>query len=120
MKMSEIQEIPAEKFVNWIAENFYKPVPSSVDTYEDAVAASKLLAFYANGYAYLCQVHSCLKITARTDKRLGHKERAEDYADKRDIAEEMSKVIKQCYQAVSRMLTVRQNNLDELNMSENR
>lgn len=112
---------PAE-FTDWIIRFTLPALPLSVDSVEEAAYASTLLSIYSQNLVYLTEVSARLKIEARIAQH-SKKEKPAIYEDailRRDITEEVMKALKQQYQAVSRMITVRQDNLRELNMSEYR
>lgn len=118
MTMKEIEIMPIENYLQWMANGFYIPVPEQINTIEDADNAASLLSKFSNNYLYLIELYSYFKILSRKAKRDKDMDKYEEYVDKRDIAEYMAKGVKLQYQAVSRMITIRQGNLDELSMND--
>lgn len=116
--MKEISEIDSEKFVFWLASTFHVIVPDQVTCVEDSEEVAALLAKCSNNYSYLIELYSYLRILARKAKKEGNKDLQEEFMDKRDIVEKMAQAVKQQYQAASRLITIRHDNLEELHMSD--
>ncbi len=120
MTMKEIEIMPIESYIQWMANGFHIPVPEQIKSIEDANKAATLLSKYSNNYLYLVELYNNFKVLSRKARRDKDMDKYEEYVDKRDIAEYMAKGVKLQYQAVSRMITIRQGNLDELSMNDYR
>lgn len=78
--------------------------------------ASVILIQLSTYYAYLCTLLSYAKINARMAKRTGNKAAYEDAVDKKEIIQNMTDSIKQQYAALSRAVTIRIENNQELKL----
>lgn len=111
--------MPPKDFVAWLDEEFYIKIPVYViNSIEDMNEASRLLVILTNRYSYLSSFLSYAKIAAREAKRSGDKEAYEDMVDRRDAVENMTNSVKQQYSAVSRAVTIHNENNAELRMNE--
>lgn len=131
MTKQQIIDMNVDDFINYIVNTYLEPVPERLETIEEMSTAGMLLAKYANSYTYLVALYAYLKAAARRAKRaqieakhtedeLAAKEIYEDLNDKANLTIEFYKAIKQQYAALSRMITVRSDNLDELHMSDSK
>lgn len=120
MTFNQVIELDTVNFIEWIVTSFIAEIPAEIVTVEDANQASRIMAECCNNYVYLNELFCYLKAIAREEKRNGNKEKAEDYVDKRDIAEKLARTVKQQYDTLSRMITIRSDNLTELHMTDNK
>ncbi len=109
---------PAE-LLNWLTKEFSVQIPGEILTAEDMDNAAKTLLQLSNAYSYLCTLLSYAKIETRQQKRYGEKEDYEDMVDRKEIIQNMVDCIKQNYAAVSRSVTIRIENNQELRMNAN-
>lgn len=119
MDFSDLYLISVENLNKWLDNRFYVQIPNGLETIDDMKTAGKLLGQLTNDYAYLVQLLSRAKAYVRAEKRKGKDAKIsyEDMIDKRDAIDEMTSVVKMQYQAVSRMITVKQDIQNELNMN---
>lgn len=117
---TDLYNISVENLMKWLDKKFYINVPAGLETITDMQQAGKLLGKLSNDYAYLAMLLSYAKTFVRAEKRKGKDFKAtyEDMIDKRDIIDEMTSVVKMQYQAISRMITVKQQIQEELNMTK--
>lgn len=117
---TDLYEISVENLNKWLDKKFYITIPRGLETISDMQEAGRLLGQLSNDYAYLAMLLSYAKMFVRAEKRKGKDFKAsyEDMIDKRDIIDEMTSVVKMQYQAISRMITVKQEIQEELNMSK--
>ena len=117
---TDLYSISVENLMKWLDNKFYINIPNGLETITDMKSAGKLLGKLSNDYAYLAILLSYAKTFVRAEKRKGKdfKTSYEDMIDKRDMIDEMTNVVKMQYQAISRMITVKQQIQEELNMSK--
>lgn len=107
-------------FMKWAIQEFHIEIPTSIQSIDDAEIVGELLAKSSNKYLYLCELQGQFKILSRDAGRRGDKQLKEDIIDKNTLIDEIGKGVKQQYATLSRMITVRYNNLEELKMSDGR
>ena len=107
----------------WLDNEFEltKPLPTEISSIEDLENAEKLISILTNRLAYLSSLGVFAKIAVRDAKRLGkeHKEKWEDMVDRQTAINTAEETVKQKYNAISRMITVKQEINKEIYMSEN-
>lgn len=118
MTFYEIAEITTNELFEYLVNNFSSAIPSEVNSIEDAEEVSRLLSKTANSYMYLSEVYAYLKFAIRNAKReeQPNKNKIDDLVDKKEIVDRFISALKLQYQAASRMITIRENNLKELDM----
>lgn len=108
---------------NWLATEFELEVPlkTEISTIEDMKYAEKMIAVLTNRLSYLSSLGVYAKIAVRAAKRKGKeaKEEHEDMVDRQIAINAAEESIKQKYNAISRMITVKQEINKEIYMSEN-
>lgn len=107
-------------FMKWAIKEFHLEIPTNIEDIDDASLVGELLAKSSNQYSYLCELQGMFKILARDAGRKGDKKLKEDIIDKNTLIDEVGKGLKQQYQTLSRMITVRYMNLEESKMSDSR
>lgn len=120
MTLEQLVAMTPMDFTKWAIEEFHMEIPTSIHTIDDANMVGELLAMSSNKYFYLCELQGQLKILSREAGRQGNKVLKEDIIDKQNLVDEIGKATKQQYQTLSRMITVRYNNLEELKMTDGR
>lgn len=123
MKSSQIFDLidmDALEFVDYLAASFCYEIPTEITTVEQAEEASILLAELSNNYSYLLSLSSYLKIYIRQAKSNKDMKTANDYIDKKNAVDAFAEAVKQQYNAISRMITIRSDNLKELHMSDSK
>ena len=111
-----LRKTPRE-LLSWLTDNFQFETMQTVNSVEDMQTAGELLLHLANAYSYLCCMLSFAKILTREYKRTGTKTEYEDMVDKKEIVSNMVDSIKQQYQAISRAVTIKIENNNELRMT---
>lgn len=107
-------------FMKWAINEFHLEIPTDIEAIDNASLVGELLAKSSNQYSYLCELQGMFKILARDAGRKGDKKLKEDIIDKNTLIDEVGKGIKQQYQTLSRMITVRYMDLEESKMSDSR
>ncbi len=108
-----------KELLDWITTEFSVQLPTEIISVEDMNLAAKLLLQLSNNYSYLCALLSNAKLEARAQKRYGEKKDYEDAVDRKEIIQNMVDCVKQQYAAVSRSVTIRIENNQELRMTAN-
>lgn len=108
-----------EELSQALIERYSMLIPEQISNIDDIGNIGTLLGKLANEKTFLYSLFCYLKVVARTEKNKGkeNKQVAEEMAMRRDAAEIMLDAVKGQYDAVSRMLTARKMELDEMRMS---
>ena len=117
MDYISILNMEPEKLLDWLNNEFTVQIPEEILSIEDMNEAARILLQLSNSYSYLCTLSSYAKIAARQAKRYGEKMDYEDAVDRKKIIQNMTDCIKQQYAAVSRSVTIRIENNQELRMT---
>lgn len=120
IQIKSLLDMEALEFVDFLAASFSYEIPVEITTIEQSIEAGKLLGELANNIAYLLSLSSYLKIYIRQAKLEKNMELANDYIDKKNAVDAFADAIKQQYSAISRMITIRSDNLKELHMNDYR
>lgn len=119
----QILAMEPTKLQDWLNKEFEltKPIPTEISSIEDMTNAEKMIAVLTNRLSYLSSLGIYAKIAVRAAKRKGKesKEEWEDMVDRQTAINSAEDTIKQQYNAVSRMITVKQEINKELYMSDN-
>ena len=118
MNYKQLLAMSPEDLLNYLVDNFYLPVPDSINTSVDMENASRQLLALSSYYSFLCNLSSFAKLATRDAKRNKEKIEYEDMVDKKEIIQNMTESIKQQYSALSRAVTIRIENNRELKMSQ--
>ncbi len=108
------------ELLTWLDETFKVPELLPVITMEDMERAGKDLIKLTADYVYLSDLLSWGKALTREAKRTLPKSDYEDMVDKRDSVERKLDSIKQAYTGISRAVTIKQENNQELRMTGSR
>lgn len=92
-------------------------IPTQIDSLEEMSSAGTMLGDLTNEYTYMVALLAMMKATVRIAKRKLPKEQYEDLVGKRDAVSDIVDLLKQQYQAISRMITVKQEINQELYMT---
>lgn len=92
-------------------------IPTQIDSLEEMSSAGSMLGDLTNEYTYMVALLAMMKATVRIAKRKLPKEQYEDLVGKRDAVSDIVDLLKQQYQAISRMITVKQEINQELYMT---
>lgn len=107
-----------EDVVQDLVAEFCVDIPTNVESYDEMAKAGNLLGELTNSYSYMVALLMMLKAGTRSLKR--NKEKKDEYEDmvgKRDAVSDTADMIKQQYNAISRMITVKKEMNDELKMT---
>ena len=106
---------PAE-LLKCLTEEFMFEIPLVLETPEDLVKAGEMLSKTSSQYSFLSALSSYAKIDCRLKKRENNKEEAEDAIDRKEIIGNMLNAVRMRYNAISRLITVKQESNRELTM----
>lgn len=118
MTTEQLFEISPEELFEYLTDTFGEEVPTQLISIEDMQKAGELLGRLTNQYSYLVNISSLAKIKKRNVKRYGSKEQYEDAVDREEIINNMVEIVKHQYQSVSRCVTIKMANDNELRMTE--
>lgn len=103
-----------------LIEEYIHDIPLSVETAEDMAWAGCLMGTLTNQYSYLTSAHNMFKIWTKMAKASGDKTEYENMAMRRDTIEVIAKILKQQYDSLSRLITIKQEINNELRMTDGR
>ena len=118
MRMNKLINMDNTDFFEYLIKEFSVNIPVHIETIEEAEEAAKVMLICARNYQYLNTLIMFLRREVHEAARLGNKEEKTILMDKRDAVNDMISSLKLSYQAISRAITVRQGNLEELHMSD--
>lgn len=96
-------------------------MPPCVDSIEDMERAGRLLGQCASNYSYLLNMAMAAKIRKRHIKRIGeNKQETEDALSREEIFNTYAEIMKTAYNAISRMITIKQQINEELHFTDGR
>lgn len=115
----DIYDFTPEELLVWLESKFYVKIPSSLESMFDMQEASRLISKLSNDYTYLTILASYSRIYVRNEKRKGKdfKSIYEDMIDKKEIINDVASAVKQQYQAISRMVTIKKEINEELKLT---
>lgn len=108
------------EFADWISDNMVMKIPESIESTDDLRLVSELLGNTANKISYLSNLLSYAKVIQREAKRKGgtaSKLEVEDLTDKKEVLSNALEAMILQHKALSRMITVRQEIMNELKLS---
>lgn len=113
-----LQKEPQE-LLDWVTDNFIASVtvPVQIDSAEAMDAAAEELLKLSSYYSFLATMSSAAKINARLAKDSGDKKAYAAAVDKKEIVQNAEDAVKMLYSGISRAITVRTENLQELRMN---
>ena len=107
---------------DWLIKEFEltTPLPTEISSIEDMKNTEKMISTLTNRLSYLSSLGVYAKIAVRNAKRKGKdfKIEHEDMVDRQTAINAAEETVKQQYNAISRMITVKQEINKELYMSE--
>ncbi len=120
MDCNELLNMEPFSLLEFLTNNYVYEVDTIAETSEDMQVVASIMANTYNEYSFLSQLLSLAKVQCRLLKRKGkdYKKEYEDTIDKRDIIDNILKVVKLRYQTLSRLITIKQEVNKELSMSE--
>lgn len=113
---SEITKISPKELLERISTDFDMGIPEMIVTIEDMKKAGELLSKFTAYYNYFMNMVLIMNTYKKELQRAGDKYAAADTAEKEHILSEYAAMCKSNYQAVSRIVTIRQQIMDELKM----
>lgn len=100
-----------------LEKEFLRPVPEEILSVEDMEMAGKELLRLSSAYSSLLTLQSYAKLDTREKKREKvTKREIDDSVDRKEIIQNVVDIVKQQYNAVSRAVTIRIENNQELRM----
>lgn len=101
----------------YLQNHFALMVPFSLTTPEDLRRASEILSSAANSYSFLSNMRIMARVQKRALKRKKESaEKVEDMLAREELFENQAAVVRQVYEATSRMVTVKQQIDQEMKM----
>lgn len=105
------------ELVDFLAKRCKVNIPLSINTQEEGMLASKELAKASAYYAYLSPMKMRANVLKRKLKVAGaDKILIEDMLSRETIFESQMNVMKQCYETISRLFTIKHKDLEELKL----
>lgn len=121
MDYNRVLSMKSEDMIDWLLKEFDLEIPGEIITPDDMDEAAKLLMQASSYYSYLCALLSYAKVYVRDLKRQGPSKKLdyEDMVDRKEILQNFADSVKQQYSAISRAVTIRIENNQELRMNAN-
>lgn len=113
MKQMDPEELNKE-----LVHEYVEMIPVEVTSIEDMQKAGKLLGILTNNYSYMLATLNTFKIWVKITKANEDKKEYEKMVMRRDTVEAIVDILKQQYNAVSRLISVKQEINNELRMTE--
>ena len=113
MKKMDPEELNKE-----LVHEYVEMIPVEVTSIEDMQKAGKLLGILTNNYSYMLATLNTFKIWVKITKANEDKKEYEKMVMRRDTVEAIVDILKQQYNAVSRLISVKQEINNELRMTE--
>lgn len=121
LSIEDIFSMAPEELIQSVSEYFKVEIPPYVDSINDMERAGRLLGQCASNYSYLLNMAMAAKIRKRHIKRDGgSKQDAEDALSREEIFNTYAEIMKTSYNAISRMITVKQEINEELHFTDGR
>jgi hypothetical protein len=109
---------PQELF-DWIDDKYMEAIPESLETPDELLAAGNRLGELTNIYSYLMSMVTLSNMQLRnTKKDKDKKDEAIEMMNRKDVLQNAAEIIKMQYTAISRMITVKKQADEEINMSK--
>lgn len=94
-------------------------LPETIENADDLLEAGRFLGKIANSYSFLVQLSSLAKINVRKLKReKKSKDEIDNAIDRKDSINNTVEAVKMQYNAISRLITVKQQINEELKMTD--
>lgn len=122
MNCNDYLEMEPVQLLEVLTDTFIIDIPEEIDDVTTLQNVSKLMSETINAYSFLVQLYCLSKISTRHYKRLGAsaKKEYEDSVDRKEIIKNILDAVLLRYKVLSRMVTIKQEINEELNMSEGR
>ncbi len=118
MDYATILNMEPVELVKWLHDNFSTTIPLKIESAEEMDAAAQLMLVLTGYKSYLLELLSYTKCITRMVKRDQTKMDYEDMVDRKEAIQNMVDDLDQQYKAVSRAVTIRIENNQELKMGE--
>lgn len=117
VSVSDLFSMEPLALAEYLQSHFALMVPFSLTTPEDLKRASEILSSAANSYSFLSNMRIMARVQKRALKRKKEStEKIEDMLAREELFENQAAVVKQVYEATSRMVTVKQQIDQEMKM----
>ncbi len=113
----EMFELKPEELFERLTDTFCYSIPDKIESKSDMDEAQRLMLQLSSGISFLLSLQSYAKIKKTEIKRYGDKVAFQDAVDKNEIIENAVTALKQQYSGLSRAVTIRQANLEEIRLS---
>lgn len=110
-------EMDTMDLLKLLTEQYIHNIPEQIVSAEDAANAAQHLSKIVNAQTYLTTLLSKINILKRANKAAKNKEKADDYLAKEDTIKRLIGILDEQYKGISRMITIRSDNLKELQMN---
>lgn len=120
MQFNKFIEQDVYEMIEYINHEFFIVLPDNILTIDDMQNVGSMLSKLINGYTFLSNLGEYAKILVRDKKGKITKDELQTLMGKRDIILQAADTVKMQYNALSRMITVKQEINNELKMSEYR
>lgn len=121
LSREEIFQLEPEVLLEAMRKRCCLVIPVTIETVEEMQQAGRILSACASEYSYLSDMALNAKIIKRRFKQEGRsKKEIDDALSREDIFEHFAEVMKAGYNAVSRMITIKQQVNEELKMTDGR
>lgn len=115
----ELLSMPPEELMAAASQKFKLDLPPSVDSVDNIRKIGRLLTQTTSEYSFLVNMTEMAKMRKRTLKRAhADKEEIEDALTREEIFSNYAEIMKVTYQAVSRMVTIKQMINEELKFTD--
>jgi hypothetical protein len=116
-QFENILTLDPENLLEWLNDNFFEDIPTTITSTEDLRNAGTLLGKLTNIYSYLVSLSMFAKLKVREAKKdKENKENIDKAIDRKEIINSYAEIIKCQYNAVSRMVTVKKQIDEEMKM----
>lgn len=115
----ELLSMPPEELMAAASQKFKLDLPPSVDSVDNIRKIGRLLTQTTSEYSFLINMTEMAKMRKRALKRAhADKEEIEDALTREEIFSNYAEIMKVTYQAVSRMVTIKQMINEELKFTD--
>lgn len=120
MTCNEYLKLSPSELASKLTETFIIDIPLTINNVDEMNDISALIGMSINQYSFLVQLYCLAKVQTRSLKRLGKEAKVEyeDSVDRKEIIKYVLDAVLLRYKALSRMITIKQEVNNELNMSD--
>lgn len=120
MNFNQMLELNSYELIEYINHDHFLTLPEVILTVDDLQEVGMMLPKLINSYTFLASFGEYAKIMVRNKKGKITKDEMQELMGKRDIITQAADTVKMQYNALSRMITVKQEINNELRMSDAR